>query len=424
MKPVNSFGAFIKTLATNTARLNNLANPANSLTLVLGNESADLDSLVSSLTLAYVLSAKPDPPGHVVPIMNTNRSDMILRQDCDLLLRTTLNAEGGRMEDLTFLDDIDLNMLVQKYKDGLNVWLVDHNAPASRQMVLEPFVRGVVDHHLDEGKCPDAMKEIEVVGSCTSLVAAKVKELGNPIDSPLAKMLLSPILMDTVNISSKAQKATDKDTECVSWLVPLVEWEDPPATASTANDDEDDAPVFVDLSTALQVRSTEELYRTLDKLKGSVSHLATRDLLRKDYKQWKVADKKGKEWVVGISSIAYRMKKWVKRDGLTAIETAISDWVSEQNLDVALVMTHGKVRPRKSAPKEYGRDLTVAFKEPPQALFIAGLVASSALNLEFMTVNNLHSDIDRSPIYLFDQKKTTASRKQVFPVVKSVIESL
>ncbi|KAJ1737748.1 Exopolyphosphatase [Coemansia sp. Benny D160-2] len=462
MKLISNFSSFVKVLAGNTALLNDVGTLGTSnLTLVLGNESADLDSMVSSLTLAYVLSAQKNSSsvGNVVAVMNTNRADMVLRQDCQMLLQSALLAEGGKgIEDLTFIDDIDLQAVVGRYssdnnsnnnkkkeqegigRPALDVWLVDHNAPASRQSFLEDYVRGIVDHHVDEGKCQAAQwREIESVGSCSTLVAAKVRSLGNPVDPTLAKLMLAPVLLDTDNFSAASQRATEKDRDIRSWLVPLVEWA-PHASSSSfssllegaagaGSSDAEGDDEAQSSGRELQVSSAQELYKTLDKLKGSVKHLASEDLLRKDYKQWQVADGAGKVWAVGISSVAYRMQKWLKRDGVGGVEDAVQAWIAKQGLDVALIMTHGKARPRKKQPKAYGRDLAVGFSQAgvsglQESLLVRLLRESDTLGLQSLHVDDLQSDMDRSRMLFFAQTRSESSRKQVFPAVKHAIESM
>ncbi|KAI8323604.1 DHH phosphoesterase [Martensiomyces pterosporus] len=434
---MSAFGAFVRSLSNNTARLNDpcLGQLGSKLTLVLGNESADLDSMVSSISLAYALSqsqASSSPPP--IPIININRADLALRPECDLLLRETLVAEGSRgVEDLTFIDDFDLHAVLQQFSgastsDGyvvpeLEVWLTDHNAPASRQAFLEPYVKGIVDHHVDEGKCEGAeWRQVEMVGSCTTLVARKIKELGDPVDKSLARMLLAPVLIDTSNLNPAAKRATSKDVAVVEWLDPLVDWSQPAVGISATAPQpvpEDDAP-----EESLAAANAGELYKTLDKLKGKVSHLSSYDLLRKDYKQWQVADMSGKPWAVGISSISYRLKKWLKRDGKKAIESAIHEWTETQGLDMALVMTHGKAK-NASGTKVYGRDLTVAFrqdgKQPNdvQELLVRGLRSAEVLGLQ-----DYFEDSRGGDTLFFSQGRIESSRKQVFPAVKGVIEAV
>ncbi|KAJ2160971.1 Exopolyphosphatase [Coemansia sp. RSA 552] len=409
---MRGFGAFAAGLASGRARLNSTA--AKGLTLVLGNESADLDSVVSSIALAYSLSRGEE---WAVPVINTNRADMALRPDSELLLRSVL--PGGGMEDLAFIDDVDMAALLDRVGlSGLAIWLADHNAPASRQAVLEPFVRGIVDHHADEGKCRGAeWRQIEKVGSCATLVAERIRGMQQgSLEPELAKMLLAPILIDTSNLDPKAQRATEKDIECVRWLEPQVNWAAASAGVTTGDDAEP----------SLDVGSSDALYRTLDKVKGRVSHYPSRDLLRKDYKQWEVAVGGGRPWTVGISSISYRLRKWLKRDGRQEVERAVIGWVAERKLDVALVMTHGKAKEAKGGSKVYGRDLTVAFGDgvplEMRRLVVEGLLGSDQLGLRGYFGADDGGGGGR--IHFYTQTRTESSRKQVFPVVKSVVESL
>ncbi|KAJ2071341.1 Exopolyphosphatase, partial [Coemansia sp. S155-1] len=313
-----AFKSFIRTLAVSSSLLRaNKTATLGRLTLVLGNESADLDSIVSSISLAYALSQTTSHP--VIPIINTDRQDMVLRPECSLLLENTVSDPSI----LTFIDDIDLTHLTK----SLDVWLVDHNAPASRQQFLEPFVRGIVDHHIDEGKCLGAERQIETVASCATLVAERLRRLGE-VGPDLAKLLIAPILVDSSNLNPAACRATPADIACVQWLSSLVNWKSEQSLASNA----------------LDVNGPDALYSTLDSLKGQVSHLSSYDLLRKDYKQWQVTDATGKPWTIGISSISFPLKKWIKRDTLQDIEQAIRHWIDKQQLDLAIVMTHGKTK--------------------------------------------------------------------------------
>ncbi|KAJ1966430.1 Exopolyphosphatase [Dipsacomyces acuminosporus] len=429
---MTAFSAFVRTLAIGKALLRDpaqLHQLGGKLTLVLGNESADLDSMVSSISLAYALSQKqPLHEPAPIPIININRSDLALRPECDLLLRETLVSEGGKgIEDLTFIDDVDLRAILAKTSDSsgqlapqVEVWLADHNAPASRQAFLEPFVRGIVDHHMDEGKCQGAgLRQIEMVGSCTTLVAARVKELGHEVDATLARFLLAPVLVDTSNLNPAAKRATERDIAVVDWLNPLVNWHSDVAISEKSGDGGAEPE-------SLTAANAGELYKLLDKLKGKVSHLSSYDLLRKDYKQWHVVDASGRSWTVGISSISYRLKKWLKRDGKDAIEAAVKHWMDAQALDVALVMTHGKAKDTHGV-KVYGRDLVVAFRRDnelaaAQRLVLSGLRGAEILELKDYLFESMNSS--GSDVWFFNQMRTESSRKQVFPAVKHVIEGV
>ncbi|KAJ2337240.1 Exopolyphosphatase [Coemansia sp. RSA 2673] len=411
---MSTFSAFVRALGANTAKLRNRVSFSDRLTIVLGNESADLDSMASSISLAYLLS-HGSSNSTIIPVINVSKQDLALRPDCALLVCQTLEASGGAIDDLAFIDDFDM----LAYTD-VDVWLVDHNSPGSRQTALEPLVCGIIDHHFDEGKCTDAkVRQIEVVGSCCTLVAQRFRDQGIPVDSALAKLMLAPILIDTSNLSLLAQRATDKDAACVAWLASQVSWTSKPATDDCDGDAGDLLP-----AAALDVSGPSELYAVLDKLKGMVAHLSAYDLLRKDYKQWQIADFSGALWTVGISSISYPLKKWLKRDGYGDIEQAVGDWMELQGLDLAIVMTRGKAK-AECRVKTFGRQLVVAFSArilpAKQQQVLDRLRASDILGLKDYAVDSASSGSPQAA-HFFTQSQTSSSRKQVFPVVKSVIE--
>ncbi|KAJ2746083.1 Exopolyphosphatase [Coemansia sp. BCRC 34301] len=378
-----SFRAFVKTLAANSKALCSPGGGGQRLTLVLGNESADLDSLVCSLTLAYALSQTPDVVA--IPVMNVHRQDMKLRPESDFILHHALTTCETTLDALTFIDDIDLNQLADSQTA---VWLVDHNAPAHRQAILEPLVVGIIDHHVDEGKCLLAERQIQAVGSCATLVAQRFPD---KIDPVVARLLLAAILVDTSNLNPAACRATPADIECAQRLSALIDW-----TPTQGFD----------------VNGPGEFYRTLDSLKGAVSHLSSFDLLRKDYKQWHVTDLQGKKWAVGISSFSLPLAKWLKRDGRKDIEQAVKHWMQTQGLDLVLVMTHGKTK--VNGVKTYGRQLVVASEN-------RGVVDKLA-ECEILGLVPFDGGCEPDGVYLFMQCRTESSRKQVFPAIKGVIE--
>ncbi|KAJ2845981.1 Exopolyphosphatase [Coemansia brasiliensis] len=191
-----------------------------------------------------------------------------------------------------------------------------------------------------------------------------------------------------------------------NWLTPQVKW----ITTSSLD------------SESLDVGGPGELYKTLDKLKGQVSHLPARDLLRKDYKQWTVNSKDGNEWNVGISSISYRLRKWIKRDGREEIENSIMAWIDKQKLQVALVMTHGKVK--QQGEKVYGRELIVSFA-PSVNLGWRRFILDELAKSDTLRLTPFFDEIDmQTRTSFFVQTRTESSRKQVFPAIKSIIEAI
>jgi hypothetical protein len=138
------------------------------LKVVIGNEAADADSIVSALCLAYVLQhTQPGSatPTQYVPVLSLPRAEMQLRPETQLLLRLAGVAEEGDGEEgrhLVFLDEVDLPNLGQQQQqqqqqsssNSLKVVLVDHNKLCAALQPLEGCVEAIVDHHEDQGKYP------------------------------------------------------------------------------------------------------------------------------------------------------------------------------------------------------------------------------------------------------------------------------
>lgn len=226
----------------------------NKLHIVMGNESADLDSIASSIAYAYLLKhqALEGEPLYC-PLIPTTKGDLSLRKDVIYLLQL-LHIE---IEDLLFLDEVPLQQLV--FKGLITVSLVDHNLLTPSLEFLAPSVTSIIDHHRDENAAYAALldKQIESVGSTASLIAEKWFEK-NSIPSDVAMLLLSTILIDTHNLQSK-EKTTRKDQKMVEYLKTAV-----------------DQPLYL-----------KRLYLDLLKAKQDISTFTPLQILYKDFKVYK-----------------------------------------------------------------------------------------------------------------------------------------
>lgn len=256
---------------------------------VIGNEAADLDSMQAAVLLAYLRGS--------VPVINIPRGDFKLRTEAVYLI----TEAGIDVDSLIFADEIDLDGLLAAGR--LSVVLVDHNKLAAAQEKFAPVVTGVVDHHKDEGLFPEVSPRIiEPVGSVATLVAelmlAKDESL---LDAGVSKLLLGTILLDTVNLDPAAERATPKDQQMVDTLL-----------ARTGAD-------------------RQQLFDDLQREKFNVSSLGTEDLLRKDYKEWKLG-----EVQVGIGSVLLPIADWLKKE--SDLAGAMDAFASSRNLDVLIAM--------------------------------------------------------------------------------------
>ena len=284
------------------------------VTLVMGNEAADLDSIVSAITYALHVTRRScidyewmdrDPPDPVtgdfggwnnekesqcelrfaVPYVACAREDLPLRGDAAWLL----DDIGVDVDSIVFADDLD-PMALDASGRLRDVVLVDHNVPPAKHRELLGKTTRVIDHHVDEELYPlecDVM--IGPVGSCATLIAEQASEeaeigidgmLGHGYKGnarglwagPLAKMIAAAILVDTQNLDVNNERTRMEDYVWCHRLAAFAGYED--------------------------VEAMTSLYETLKRKRFDQSGLSPRDLLRRDYKQWTLGD----DVRVGIAS--------------------------------------------------------------------------------------------------------------------------
>jgi exopolyphosphatase len=267
----------------------------------IGNEAADLDSFVSSIVLAYF--SEPEE-GRSAPIINCPRADLALRGDVSAVILST----GIHVDHLIFVDDVREVSAVAK-----GITLVDHNELAPHQGALAGKVSGIVDHHEDMGGYSRAIPRlIEACGSCSThvfdLCPSVIDESkGNPT---LAALLLCAVLMDTRNMSKEAGKGTKKDANAIAQLSAYLRM----------NEDAQAA-----------------LFDILAGKKDEQGHLSTRDLLRRDYKQFGTSGIS-----VGIASVGISIQEWITREKGEEYEFTtelLCTFSNERRVDILLVMS-------------------------------------------------------------------------------------
>lgn len=229
---------------------------------ILGNEAGDADSIVSALTLGYIMTLEDhyyeddcfqsgDNTNNrrvVVPIAPVPRVDLPLRRDVVLLLELS----GFNIAQLPCLDDECIAMHLEEPKEGLTLTLVDHNRIRSTLLHLSELVTEILDHHEDEGyhlETTSSATSIShkrviafeagwatVASTCTLVVerlfvllAATSKKKNaalkmTKIDGSLGLLLLGVILLDTINMSPSAGRGTLRDAQAITILLEQTDW--------------------------------------------------------------------------------------------------------------------------------------------------------------------------------------------------------
>ncbi|KAI6128207.1 DHH phosphoesterase [Pisolithus croceorrhizus] len=429
-------------------------------TIVIGNEAGDLDSVASSIGYAWYRSHvdSRNIGGKAVALMPMPRSDFCLRAENVYAL--AIAGVHEPFDELLCPEDIPPDHRCTDYA------LVDHNnihdsSPNTR-------VVAVVDHHEDEGKYYDTAspRVIEPAGSCASLVTRLFMSGPVHISIPpdLAGLLLSAIAIDTQGLR-KGGKALDVDRAAAAWLHGYV---DPTKQASLSGETQTPSETDPAMSRGIVDHDwLRSLADTLRSKKIAVSHLSTRDLLRRDYKQYalelspSLKQESGGVIQVGLATVPLPLSAFFKSGSAAVINATIS-WMEERGLTILGILT--TYRSKKDKGRREQLWIVKQSKDAPQqqqilghALF-DGLDAEASLELKprrfsrygfgkkgDTTGNKEHGDDDTSSddgsdtdkqsasavndspfgnafiARVYKQKNTHATRKQVAPLLKRIL---
>ncbi|KAI1806190.1 DHH phosphoesterase [Daldinia bambusicola] len=333
MSPPKTLQAFLATArAALTAPPSKRPTP---LHFVVGNESADLDSLCSTLFLAYIRTHSPPHTLHI-PLCHLPRDDLSLRPE----FAAVLKYAAATPDDVLTLTELPGGGGTNGLKPEDTRWLlVDHNVmTGALGQRFGDRVVGCIDHHDDEGKVPAhaTPRVIEKCGSCMSLIVeqcgeaweALTKREGDGdsesnkdalwISSHLAYLALAPILIDTANLGNK-DKTTARDSRAV---------ETAEARLRAAGDNGGSGSGY----------DRGAFFAEVAALKEDVSYMSFRDIFRKDYKEWDVGAPK-----LGTSSAPIAFAALVRKArGEQAFAEELRKWCEEKDIDVMALLTTSK----------------------------------------------------------------------------------
>lgn len=338
------------------------------LTIVMGNEAADLDSMVSALCYAWYLY-KNDPDTNPCPLINIPREDFKLRTEAVFLFEEA----GISIQDLIFIDDLELQKL--KSEGLLKLILVDHNKLASSQENLKSDILVILDHHSDEKDYPGAaLTDIRPVGSTATIVAQAFLKFPYDIDTPLGILLLGTILLDTVNLDPAAGRVTDDDIAVAGKLIQ---------------------------SCGL---NQQTLFDKLQYEKFNVAALSSWDLLRKDYKEWQMGEVK-----CGIAAVLQPIENWAKKD--PSLGKECEKYMKKRKLDVLLAMN-------AFTNPDFNRQLVVCILKDDLKSKTLDFLEGAGLGLDKIDI----TAVDSSCVY-YNQTNLGMSRKKLQPLLKDFFEA-
>ena len=336
--------------------------------IVVGNESADLDSIISANILAFAYHKMGMQ--NVIPLINIERRDYKLRTESYGLLKRYDIDEN----DLIFIDDLNADLI--KDAGETKIVVVDHNKLPDNLRAWDANVSAIFDHHQDIEMYADASPRIfATVGSCSTLIAQFILENVADLykEEEMAILNISPILVDTVNLDPAQERVTDEDIAMVNKLKAFT-------------------------STDLQ-----KLYDDLQFMKSDVSALNSTDLLRKDYKQWA-----SPKMTYGMASVPLSIAEWLKKGEDMGV--AFTNYMAENSLELLVIMT-------AYVEGSFKRELIVVAKDEE---FLANFV--SMLNKSGLELSEYPTQVQaKFPIKTFYQGALGFSRKKIQPLIEAFL---
>jgi exopolyphosphatase len=418
--------------------------------VIIGNEAGDADSIISALTLGYVMSSSScnntallQQQQQQVPVVSISRAEMELRRDAAILL----DLVGIDIQKLLYLDDdiVKDNLLIPSSStsseqdpaiSSLSVTLVDHNRLRHIFSHLNPYVTEIIDHHQDEGyhghvvadsgkrSIAFANGHATVASTCT-LVAERLfenmsaaadadAEVSNYIDGALGLSLLGVILLDSINMSPEAKKGTPRDEEAIQQLLKRTDW------ASVA----ESTPSLVDKATIAKIfpngRSNmpnrKALFETLIGAKSDPkfwSDMSSMNCLRIDYKKFIVDNDNDKSISIGLSSVIITMDDLLTKEGfIDSMKLFIAS--EDVKLFGVLGVTFDNGKPERELLLAGNDDNIVdSFSQ-----FLLEHSDAAAMEIvEREDCRDVNTSQDSMRVRVFQQGNAKGSRKQIAPLL-------
>ncbi|GAB5032897.1 inorganic pyrophosphatase exopolyphosphatase [Nannochloropsis oceanica] len=446
--------------------------------VVVGNEAADADTIVSSICLAHYLHAtrsSEDSAAGVqyVPVLPLPRAELKFRPETLLLFRLA-NLKETTVSDMVFIDEVDLTEAAAEGKLA-GVILTDHNKITEPLQGLGELIEGIVDHHEDQGLyewITDSKRDIAfsseppdldsnhkhnnrdhnnscssidsendlsisrslstnsvtvgraLVASTCTLVAERY--LGHPSSSsssssfspysssssllttPVALLLLGVILLDSVSLDERAGKVTPRDEKAARALMEIVAGREGGIGGGKE-------ALYKQLSGA---KFDREWWRSLE----------VEEVLGLDYKSFKACTQSCISLRYGMSSILLPLEDFLK-EGLS-VESALETFATSRGIELLVLMFLVMPEEGKEGGEVLRRALAIYASHPSFGSRLAELLLSSGTEAEGLALEPVEVEVGgidggrggERRLWCFRQGNTQASRKQVGPIFKRILE--
>lgn len=264
--------------------------------LVLGNQSADLDSIASAIVLAYFDCNNR----FSIPLINIPREELFLRKD---VLHIFANL-GIDPDFLLFREDLE----ALARNKNLSITLVDHNELAPGQEYLAKFVQRIVDHRRDtQVEYPMLDKKIIKRNASNATIVAQILKEEDFLTPQVAYLLLAAIILDSKNLTNEFV-VTQEDIAMANLLKEKAEF-----------------------------YHTDSLFQMLFQLRHDVHGLTPNLLLRKDFKLFNEG-----RLLYGISSMPLEIN-WSSSD-LSEWYESVVEFVEQEKIHLLFIIGYKDMR--------------------------------------------------------------------------------
>ncbi|GAB5360327.1 hypothetical protein AAMO2058_000617900 [Amorphochlora amoebiformis] len=355
------------------------------MTFVMGNQASDLDSMVCCVVYSFFLQVRALSKGsrcRYSPLINIPRKHFRLRGDAsEAFAQANIDVDS-----IPFLDDVDLKQMAES--KSIEMVLVDHNKLSASQGFLSPHVVSIVDHHVDEKEylsTTASRRNIHATGSCATLVALEIlsSSVGSSVVCPeIAYLLSSVILVDTCNLDPKMNKTTQKDL---------------------------DALALLEKKGGVLKKDYSKLFNKILNDRNDISNLSSEELLIKDTKFGLV---NGLHFA--IAGVGLDLRAWVFRDG--KLIDAFQSFRKQHKLQFAMAMTVFT-----DSKGIFRREMMIV-GSPSVTKHVEKSLLASDLKLSPISIG-IGAPEKESEVYwcTFEQGNVKASRKQLMPLLKSIL---
>ncbi|XP_049805226.1 exopolyphosphatase PRUNE1-like isoform X2 [Schistocerca nitens] len=350
------------------------------VTIVLGNETCDVDSAVCSLVYAYIrqgLSAVLQETKHYIPVLNINEEDKVLKAEVFYFLEKC----GVPADCLQFRDTIDLKHI--KSSSHLEVILVDQHTLSERDLWLKSHVAEVIDHRpLDpDWDWKNTSKTVESVASCATLIAEKViNQDALPVPRSMLILLYGAILLDTWCFAENPKLYTEKDKIIVEELYRKI-----------------NNPTFVGLLKDEELIDGDHLFEDLLSVRCNLTQLTVPQILKKDLKI---------SCGIPIPVLPVLVQEFLKLHAIEELQKFTSNFAYKGIILIGVTFSNGR----------YAQDIAVFSTDKYFLdLMTDTLVASREPDLQ---LNEVTVYTNMEYIKVFTQQNFKATRKQILPIVR------